>query len=283
MRRSRWLFVAIAGLCLALFIGVAQHPDLHAGEGVPPLPGDPFDVPAAEVGDLPVPYPALLAAFRTPLQGSETGRIENITLATAYLDGAEIGPGGVFSFNETVGPREEQRGFVPAPEIYNGEYVMGIGGGVCQVSSTLYNAALLAGLHILERMHHSRPLSYVPLGRDATVSYGELDFSFQNTLPFPVQVRASVRDGHVEIQIWGEDRLPAEVHVETLAAEVIMPELHIETDPSLPFGVEWLADEGLPGWRVEVHRIMRWSDHTERQIVSLDEYPPRPQIVRVGG
>lgn len=279
MRRWRWLLAAVAGLSLLLLSwpgrGLYTQPN--------PDPLGPADVPVAEVGDLALPYPALLAAFRTPLQGAETGRIENITLAAAYLDGAEIGPGGVFSFNETVGPREERRGFVPAPEIYNGEYVTGIGGGVCQVSSTLYNAALLAGMQIIERMHHSRPLSYVPLGRDATVSYGELDFSFQNLLPFAVQLRAAVRDGYVEIQLWGEERLPAEVLVETMAEEVIMPELHIDTDPSLPFGVEWLADEGLPGWRVEVHRIVRWSDRTEREIVSFDEYPPRPQRVLIGG
>lgn len=281
MRRKLWLLAAIAGIGLAIVSWRLSSPDSDRAQVLPPLLGEP-DVPVADVSDLTAPYPMLLAAFRTPLQGGEPGRIENITQAAAYLDGAEIGPGAVFSFNEVVGPRDEARGFVPAPEIYNGEYVLGVGGGVCQVSSTLYNVALLSGLQIIERMHHSRPLSYVPLGRDATVSYGELDFSFQNTLPFAIQVRATVSDGHLEVQLWGEERLPLEVQVETLAAEVIMPELYIIEDPSLPAGVEWLADEGLPGWRVEVHRIMRQAEFEEREVVSLDEYPARPQQVRRG-
>lgn len=280
MRRRLWLAVAAVVCCAAVWWRLSA-PDDGSGAGLLPLGA--ADVPVTEVGDLAEPYPMLLAAFRTPLQGGETGRIENITQAAQYLDGVEIGPGGVFSFNDVVGPRETARGFVPAPEIYNGEYVTGIGGGVCQVSSTLYNTALLAGLQIIERMHHSRPLSYVPLGRDATVSYGDLDFSFQNTLPFAVQVRAVVADGYLEVQLWGEDRSPLEVQVETLAAEVIMPDLQIIVDPGLPAGVEWLADEGLPGWRVEVHRIMRHAGYEEREVVSRDEYPPRPQQVRIGG
>lgn len=281
MRRKTGLWLLLAASFLAVVAQLAEPGD-RSDDALPLPPLGPADVAAADVGDLAEPYPALLTAFRTPLNGGETGRIENITQAAAYLHGFELGPGGVFSFNDVVGPREERRGFVPAPEIYNGEYVMGIGGGVCQVSSTLYNAALLAGMRITERMHHSRPLSYVPLGRDATVSYGELDLRFENTLPFAVQVRAAVSDGHLEVQLWGQERLPVEVQVETLAAEVIMPELHIVEDPALPTGVEWLADEGLPGWNIEVHRIVRQGEFESREIVSYDVYPPRPQLVRIG-
>src|SRR5690606_9807336 len=108
-----------------------------------------------------------------------------------------------FSFNRVVGPRTLAKGFLPAPEIVGEEFVEGVGGGICQVSSTLYNAALYADLQIVERYRHSVPLGYVPPGRDATLQYGVMDFQFRNTTGEPLIVRAVAGDGRLHVTLWG--------------------------------------------------------------------------------
>src|SRR5207248_1922171 len=128
----------------------------------------------------------LLAAYSTSMGGSSRNRRHNIQVACQAIDGTVLIPGEVFSYNDTVGPRSERAGFRTAPVIIHGELVPGTGGGVCQVSSTLYNLALLGGLKIVRRSHHQFPVHYVPPGRDATVAYGSLDLRFANSLPHPV-------------------------------------------------------------------------------------------------
>ena len=122
----------------------------------------------------------LLGEYTTKFKASNVKRSENIRLGAAMIDGTVIAPGDVFSFNEVVGPRTPERGFLEADIILNAELVPGIGGGICQVSTTLYNAALLSDLEIVSRVNHSLPISYVPLGRDATVSYGAIDLKIRN-------------------------------------------------------------------------------------------------------
>lgn len=107
-------------------------------------------------------------------------RTENVRLASEKIKGTVLGPGEVFSFNEVVGPRSKEAGFLTAIVISNGKFVLGLGGGICQVSSTLYNSVLAANLEIIERHPHSLPVTYVPRGKDATIAYGSLDFKFKN-------------------------------------------------------------------------------------------------------
>ncbi|PKM80478.1 MAG: vancomycin resistance protein, partial [Firmicutes bacterium HGW-Firmicutes-13] len=109
-------------------------------------------------------------------------------------------PGQVFSFNRTVGPVTTERGFKFAPVISGGTVIMGLGGGLCQVSSTLYNAVLQAGYQVVERYPHSKPVGYVPRGRDATISY-HLDFKFRNNTDSFVLIKGSIWGGRVQIQL----------------------------------------------------------------------------------
>ena len=116
----------------------------------------------------------------TTTYGGTPGRIHNVQLVADLIDGALIAPGDRFSFNETTGERNEAKGFEEAPVIINGELQSGIGGGVCQVSTTVFNAAFEAGLSIERRTNHALYISHYPLGRDATVNYPDIDLVFEN-------------------------------------------------------------------------------------------------------
>lgn len=143
-----------------------------------------------------------IGSFRTWISGSG-GRVTNIILATASLNNCLLLPGEVFSFNKANGPRTAERGYRHAPVIVGGAVVPGLGGGVCQVSTTLYNAVLRAGLEVVERYPHSRPVGYVPPGMDATVA-DSLDFKFRNSTDRPILIRSSNWGGSIDIRIWQE-------------------------------------------------------------------------------
>jgi len=156
-------------------------------------------------------------------------RSHNISLAAKAIDNTVIFPGESFSFNQVVGMRTKQKGYLQAPVIVRGELSEGIGGGICQVSSTLFNAADRAGLSIIQRYSHSRDVPYVPPGRDATVSWGGPDFRFRNQYNQPVLIRAHSGGGQMRVAIYSSevidfrprqvpgmsDRLPEEISVES--------------------------------------------------------------------
>ncbi|HHW61174.1 MAG TPA: hypothetical protein GX404_04640 [Syntrophomonadaceae bacterium] len=144
----------------------------------------------------------VLGSYSTYLQGS-AARINNIHTAARAINHTIVWPDEIFSFNDTTGPRTAEQGYLPAPIILQGGLNMGLGGGVCQVSSTLYNAVLQAGLTIVERHPHSRPVGYVPTGKDAAVDYGYLDMKFKNNRQGPVIIKMSVYGGKIQAQILG--------------------------------------------------------------------------------
>lgn len=147
----------------------------------------------------------------------DEGRASNVALAASRISGSVVPPGEVFSFNRTVGPRTEENGFREAPVIFAGEKVLGIGGGTCQVSSTLFAAAVMGRLEVVERRPHSRPVPYIDPGFDATVAFAgecpdgaqcyEADLVLRNPHPLPVTVRTAVgeaEDGRGELTVWLE-------------------------------------------------------------------------------
>ena len=151
-------------------------------------------------------YDTLLGEFATNYNQGNYGRSYNIALAASSFNGKILYPSERFSFNGVVGSRSAARGYMNASVLVDGDYVDGIGGGVCQVSSTLFNAALMSNMKIIERHAHSLPAAYVAKGRDATVYYGSLDFVFENSLSSPVQIRASAENGVLYIAVWGDYR-----------------------------------------------------------------------------
>ena len=197
--------------------------DPQSGEIIPEAPGWRLDIPLTRERLLEAParssvLPVLIeldpeitaahfsavrkeiGAYRTWIGGGGN-RAANIILATTSLNNYLLLPGEIFSFNTVNGPRTAERGYRPAPVIVGSTVVPGLGGGVCQVSTTLYNAVLRANLEVIERYPHSQPIGYVPRGMDATVA-DTLDFRFRNNSDHLVMIRASNWGGSVDIQIW---------------------------------------------------------------------------------
>ncbi|WYP28215.1 VanW family protein [Alkalihalobacillus sp. FSL W8-0930] len=142
-----------------------------------------------------------VASFRTYFDSSVEGRTKNIQISADAINQYVLGPGDQFSFNKVVGERTIERGYQEAMEIVNKEFVLGIGGGICQTSSTLFNAIDAAGLEVVHRYTHSREVGYVASGRDATVSWGGPDFIFQNSFEQPVMIQTEVNQGELIVRV----------------------------------------------------------------------------------
>lgn len=157
-----------------------------------------------------------ISSYTTYFNADDKSRTENIKIAAKLIDGVIVQAYGEFSFNQTVGKRTEEAGFRQAKIIVNGEYVLGVGGGVCQVSTTLYNAALKSGLTIVEFHPHSLQVSYVAPSRDAMVS-SQSDLKFVNPYAYPVKLHATVQDGALRVHFTGKkDGYRYEIVSETL-------------------------------------------------------------------
>ncbi|MCO7125851.1 VanW family protein [Sporolactobacillus shoreicorticis] len=148
-----------------------------------------------------------ISSYATFFNAGNESRAHNIDLAAKALDSHVVFPNETFSFNQTVGMRTKKKGYRSAPIIVRGEFSEGVGGGICQVSSTLFNAADRAGLKIVERYSHSRRVPYVPSGRDATVSWYGPDFRFKNTYNQPILIRAHKYGGSISFALYSSDMI----------------------------------------------------------------------------
>ncbi|MFO7820194.1 MAG: VanW family protein [Halanaerobacter sp.] len=224
---------------------------------------------------------SVLATHTTYFKNSDKERSSNIKLAAQKIDGRVIKAGDSFSFNQVVGPRTKERGFKESAEIVNNEYVTGVGGGVCQVSSTLYNSVLFAGLEIIERKNHSRPVTYVPLGRGATVYYDLIDFKFKNNFSHPIMIMAKVVDKQLTITLLGKDP-GIDVKVVTSAPQTIDPEVIEKSDSDLEQGNKEVVQKSKVGYKVRTRRVIKSdSKIIEDELISEDIYPPINKIIKV--
>ena len=144
------------------------------------------------------PAQTLISSYTTVFDPSES-RAVNIALAVSKIDGTVLQPGQQFSFSDAIGARTAENGYVVAPVFVNRETVPGIGGGICQVSSTMYAAMLQGDIKATQRYAHSMPVSYIPEGMDATIVAGQKDLTFTNNFAFPIVINAEVKDGTVTI------------------------------------------------------------------------------------
>lgn len=154
-----------------------------------------------------------VASYTTYFNPSKEKRNRNVELSAKALNNVIVGVGDYFSFNTMVGPRDKENGYQPAPEIINKKLVMGIGGGVCQTSSTLFNVVDQLQVKYIERHHHSINIGYVPVGRDATVSYGTLDFRFQNTSGAPFLIKTYYGRSSLTIEVRTAKRYAEELRL----------------------------------------------------------------------
>ncbi len=211
-----------------------------------------------------------LGEYSTKFNAADVDRTHNIKIATSSASGILIKPGEVYSVDRIVGPRLAKYGYKEANVIINNELVPGIGGGVCQVSSTMYNAALLSNMKIVERKNHSLPSSYIPMGRDATISEGYIDLKFQNTTQYPIYIHGEVNGSWVKFSIYGRNDNPGRaVKIKTEVVKKTDPQIKIIEDPTLPVGTEVEEKKAYTGYVVRSYRIV-----TENGVeVSSEELP----------
>lgn len=209
-------------------------------------------------------------------------RAANISRGAMKINGLLIPAGGVFSFNAATGPRDKANGYGEALEIVNQRLVPGVGGGICQVSSTLYNAVLLAGLSVVQRHPHSLPLGYVPLGRDATVYYDRLDLVFRNDSGGNLLVLAQTKGDRITVALLTEERPAHRVELSTEILEELPFERELRPDPGLAPGERRLESPGQKGYKVRTERrFLQGGREVKQEVLSVDTYRPQPEIVRV--
>jgi vancomycin resistance protein YoaR len=230
-------------------------------------------VAAADVG-------AVVSTFETRY-GGPVGRDKNIARAASLLDGLVLMPNDAVSYNDAVGPRSTDNGFFPAAEIYKGEMREGIGGGACQVASTLHAAAFFGGLEVLERRNHSRPSGYIRVGLDATVSYPVLDLRIKNPFDFPVVLRARADGGRMRFDLLGKERR-VDVTLATETAGILDFNRKLEK-AGLPSGEFKLKQKGKRGLKLRKTRTLApLAGGAERVETSVDTYPAAQEIWLIG-
>jgi vancomycin resistance protein YoaR len=193
-------------------------------------------------------------------------------------------PGESFSMNKALGPRTHENGYKEAPIIFKNELVPGTGGGVCQVSSTLYNTVLLAGLDVIEREHHSMTLSYISPGRDATITEDSIDFRFVNNLDYPICLHAAVNGNVLNISILGkkrDDGLLIKLRTEVIRMYNPKPDIVI-LDNTLEYGQTVTERKAKKGIRVALYREAYKDNKLQwRQKLTEDYYKPIQGKIRV--
>jgi vancomycin resistance protein YoaR len=219
----------------------------------------------------------------TTFYGGEPNRIHNVQLVARLIDRHLIGPGSTFSFNKTTGDRNAAKGFLEAPVIINGELKNGLGGGVCQVSTTVFNAAYEAGLSISERHNHALYISHYPLGRDATVNYPDTDLEFVNDTDHWLLLEAIIGSSSLTVRLFGT---PVHRRVETQTSplrETGPPKVKKILDPDLYVGEQVVEEVGSPSRSVSVRRLVYDKrGHLLYDATWYSSYVSEPKVLRVG-
>jgi vancomycin resistance protein YoaR len=224
----------------------------------------------------------LLGAYATKFGGTGQGRAINIAAGASYLNGTVIAPGQTISFNEIVGPRRVDRGFTWAPVIFDGETEPGVGGGTCQVASTLHAAAVYGALQIVERRSHSRPSGYAPLGLDATIVWGEVDLKLKNPYPSPVIIHAFLpTKDSLRVELLGREP-PGKVTHNHGVMRVHDFYRRIWTKPWLSAGKRLKRQRGIRGYDVISVVKLEQPDGQLLERRYFSWYRPVPEVFWVG-
>ena len=225
----------------------------------------------------------VIGTFSTNYSSSSPNRKENIRLASANINGKILNPGEVFSFNDIVGPRTADAGYKVA-HVYSGSKVVdGIGGGICQVSSTLYNAVVFADLEIVYRTNHSLPVSYVPLGRDATVSYGTIDFKFKNNKETPVKLEVLADGSNLTVNIYGRKKYLKDISIETAITGSRQYSTTVIKDDTMYEDERKVEERGTNGTNTQSYKVIKENGEVvSRTPLAKSSYSPTTQVERVG-
>lgn len=241
--------------------------------------------PKVTINDLSeIAFKDVLATFSTRYDASNAPRTTNLKLAAGKINGTVLGAGEEFSYNKIVGERTIAAGYKEAKIYASGEVVDGLGGGICQISSTLYNAAVLANLDITQRRNHQFVTSYLPAGRDATVVYGSQDFKFKNSRKYPVKIEMTVANGMAKATLYGIKENPDyEVSIQTSTVSTIPFATTYQDDNTLPAGTEKVKQKGANGLVTQTYKIVKQNGTVvSKTLLSKDVYNAMQKIILKG-
>ena len=226
-----------------------------------------------------------LSSFSSNFTTSSSGRSTNITLATNSINGTLIMPGQSFSFNGKVGKRTAAKGYQPAPVDIGTKVSSDYGGGICQVSTSLYNAIIRSNIKSTERNHHSIPSTYIPLGMDATVDWGNLDYKFINTLGYPVYIESTVSNKILTFNIYSNSSLNNKSYafVNEVYKTVKPGATKYINDTTLPVGSIVVDQFPLTGYSVRTYKdTIQNSNVISHELISNDHYPVKAEVIKKG-
>ncbi len=229
-------------------------------------------------------FPNKISSYSTRYDGGDVNRSTNLELACEKINDVIVLPGETFSYNKTLGERSKAAGYKTAKVYENGEVVDGIGGGICQISSTLYNAVLKANLEIVERRNHQFITSYVEEGRDATVAYGVTDFKFKNSRKYAIKIKASASNGVATIEIFGiKEEVEYQISFDTKTISTIPYTVKYIDDNTLKTGTEVVKQKGANGIVTETYLIKSLNGQVvSNTLLSKDTYSAMQRIVLRG-
>ncbi|MDA8346453.1 MAG: VanW family protein [Thermaerobacter sp.] len=245
-----------------------------AGSGAPTCPPEPAGDPGA-------PW-MLIGHFTTYYPGSSADRNFNLALAAKKLCGQVVPAGGAFSFNQALGQASRENGYHQGHVFIGDRIVPGYGGGVCQVASTIYNAARRAGLPILERHQHGLTVPYLLPGEDSTIAYGYLDLKIRNDTGEPIRLLMRADGARLTAEFFGSRQPPDVRYRHQTLFETPFQTIR-RADPQLPQGKEVVDAAGQGGVSVHTWLDRTWPDgRTETIDLGIDNYRPSPRLVRYG-
>ncbi|RUS43070.1 hypothetical protein ELR57_25540 [Cohnella sp. AR92] len=221
--------------------------------------------------------------FSTSFKTSGDGRSHNVTATAKALDGTLLLPGDEFDYGAIVAKTEKEYGYQEAPVIQNGKLVPGIGGGICQVSSTLYNAIIrVSGIDITERRNHSLPVAYLPIGMDATFADGYINFRFKNSTGKQLLIRTEVKDKVLSIKLFGTMDESVSYDVETVQKKVVAPKISYVADSGIKLGQSKIQQKGAEGYVIESYRVKKVNGKaTERTKLATSTYKAQNELIAV--
>ncbi|HZG87423.1 VanW family protein [Paenibacillus sp.] len=221
----------------------------------------------------------LISSFTTSFATSGSGRRHNVAKTASVVHNRLLKPGDVFDYAKIIEETESKFGFREAPVILNGKLCPGVGGGICQVSTTLYNAVLRAGLEIVERRNHSLPVSYAPIGQDATFASGYINFKFRNNTEKYILIRTSTENGKLTVKLFGSMPPGVAYEIKSVKLEELDPPTKYVKNPHLRKGSVELLQRGKPGYVVVTHRYKKVNGKVvDKELISKDTYKPLPTL-----
>lgn len=227
----------------------------------------------------------VLATFSNTYDVKDTQRVQNLKVAAERCNGKILYPGDEFSYNKALGTRTVANGFAPGHSFAGGKVVTTIGGGICQVSSAIYNIVLMADLEVTNRVAHGMYVGYVEPSLDATVVDGAIDFKFKNNRKYPVKLEAKVENGVVTVTLYGmkEENEPI-IEIESVVLETIPYKTVTEKDSTMKVGTTKVVQDPVDGYVSEAYRIEKDKDGNiiSRTLISKDRYIATNKIVKVG-